>query len=361
MTPDRVAYVVNMFPKVSETFIAGELADLRRRGVDVRVLSLHEPTESLRHDVVARAGLDMRTFYNHGEFLPALRTFRPQVLHAHFATEAAAAALSLAEELDVPFTFTTHGYDVYRRPPHDFTARAAAARAVVTVSQANARHIVDHFGVPPDRVHVISCGVDTERFQPNGERAEPPHVVCVARLAPVKNLGLLLQVCADLVRRGLDFRCIIIGDGRCREQLAAARSQLRLDPVVELLGSVEQSHVLQWWQRAAVAALSSQSEGMPVSLMEAAACGAPAVATSVGGVPELIEHGVTGLVVPPDDPRAMADAIERLLRDPVLRARMGRAARCRAKQRFSVRTQVNRLCDLWAAILSERGVPCRFP
>ena len=346
-----VAYVVNVFPKLSETFIASELAELRRRGVEVRILSLRRPTEKRRHEFIAQAGLEERTVYNSWEFLEVLRKFQPDLLHAHFATEPTAAARELAAELRVPFTFTAHGYDIYRKPPADFADRAGAASAVITVSEANARYIVKTFGVPTAQIHVIPCGVDGERFSPQGERLEPPHVVCVARLRPVKNLGLLLEACAALQSRGVEFRCVLVGDGPCRDDLEAARARLGLSKVVELVGAAEQAEVLAWWRRATIAALTSTSEGMPVCLMEAAACGVPAVAVAVGGIPELVEDGVTGVLVPVGDTRALASALEQLLRKPELAARMGVAARRRVEERFSIRRQVDCLLALWTEVV----------
>lgn len=353
MTPRRVGYVLNVFPKLSETFIAGELAELRRRGIEVRILSLRPPAADPPHDVVVRAGLMERTVYDPREFRAVLREFRPELLHAHFAKQATGAARELAAELGVPFTFTAHGYDVYRRPPADFADRAAAASAVVTVSEANARHIEKTFGVPADHIRLVPCGIDTERFRPDGRRAEPPRVVCVARLKPVKNLELLLEACAILRGRGVEFRCALVGDGPCRDELEAMRARLGLGEVLELVGAAEQAGVLAWWRRAAVAVLTSKSEGMPVSLMEAAACGVPAVATAVGGVPELVEDGVTGLLAPAGDAGALAAALERLLRDPELARRLGAAARRRAEERFSVARQVDRLLALWAELVPE--------
>ena len=128
MMPSRVAYVINVFPKLSETFIAGELAELHRRHVGLRVLSLRQPVEILRHDFIARAGLDKITCYDPAKFPALLREFKPQMLHAHFATEPTAAARELAQEIGVPFTFTAHGYDIRRKPPPDFAERAAAKR-----------------------------------------------------------------------------------------------------------------------------------------------------------------------------------------------------------------------------------------
>src|SRR5437870_4684520 len=354
----RIAYVVNVFPKLSETFIANEMAELRQRGVEVRILSLRQTSEQLRHGIGTEAGLGQRVVYDPREFRAVLREFRPELLHAHFATEPTAAARELAAELRVPFTFTAHGYDIYRRPPADFADRASAASAVITVSEANARYIVKTFGVPTAQVHVIPCGVNAERFSPHGERLEPPHVVCVARLSPVKNLGLLLEACASLRARGVQFRCALIGDGPCRDELEAMRARLGLARVVELAGAAEQAEVLAWWQRATVAVLTSESEGMPVSLMEAAACGVPAVAPAVGGIPELVEDGVTGLLVPVGDTQALAAALEQLLRNPELAARMGMAARRRVEERFSLMGQVDRLLALWAELVSV-GVGAR--
>jgi glycosyltransferase involved in cell wall biosynthesis len=362
MMPSRIAYVVNVFPKLSETFIAGELAELRRRGVSLRVLSLREPVESLRHEFIARAGLDKTTCYDPAQFPALLREFKPQMLHAHFATEPTAAVRELAQESGVPFTFTAHGYDIRRKPPPDFAARAAAARAVVTVSEANARYIVKTFGVPPEHIRVIPCGVDTDQFRPvdddgaTGRRLpsmeDTPWIVCVARHVRVKNLGLLLETCALLQDRGARFRCAMIGDGPLRGDLEEQRSRLGLERVVELGGAREQAQVLEWWRRASVAVLTSENEGMPVCLMEAAACGVPTVATAVGGVPELVEDGVTGLLVPPGDTAALAAALQRLIQDFSLAARMGTSARRRAETHFSVRRQVDRLLALWAGLLN---------
>ena len=358
MTPRRVAYVVNRFPKLSETFITGELAEIRRRGIEPRVLSLKRPEDTLQHAIVAEAGLISRTVYDPEGFSAVLKEFRPDLVHAHFATEPTSTAWRLASELDVPFVFTAHGYDVYRRPPADFAERADAAAAVVTVSEANARHLVQRLGIPAGHLHVIPCGVDTDRFTPaeEEEKPAPPVVACVARLRPVKNLELLLRACAMLQARRVPFRCVVLGDGPSRPGLEAVRTELALDHVVTFLGAVEQDAVRSWLRRAAVAVLTSRSEGMPVSLMEAAACGLPAVAPAVGGIPELIEDGVTGLVTPPDDAPALAAALERLLLDRDLRAGLGAAARRRAEERFSRPRQVDRLVALWSTVLSEGAV-----
>ena len=174
-----------------------------------------------------------------------------------------------------------------------------------------------------------------------------PLIVCVARLEKVKNLGLLLEACATLRERGVAFRCALVGDGRVRQDVEATRARLGLENIVEMTGAVDHAEVLKWWQRAAVATLTSDSEGLPVSLLEAAACGVPAVATAVGGIPELVEDGVTGLLASPGNARSVATAWQRLREDDALRARLGAAARRRVEERFGLARQVDALLAVW--------------
>jgi len=183
-----------------------------------------------------------------------------------------------------------------------------------------------------------------------------PWIVCVARHVRVKNLRLLLDTCALLRDRGARFRCAMIGDGPLRGELEEQRSRLGLEKIVELAGAREEAQVLEWWRRASVAVLTSENEGMPVCLMEAAACGVPTVATAVGGVSELVEDGVTGFLVSPGDTAALAAALQKLLQDFSLAARMGTSARRRAEAHFSVRRQVDCLLALWSELLEAKVV-----
>lgn len=353
MTPKSVAYVVNMFPKVSETFIASEIAGLVQRGVTVRLLSLKPPSETLRHPIVEAFGLERLAWYDLAAFRQALQADPPDLVHAHFATEPTRVGQALADELGRPFAFTAHAYDFYRKPAADLPARLQKADAVVTVSEANADYLVSRFGATRTRLHVLPCGVDLGAFRPRPDRRQPGLIVCVARLRPHKNLPLLLAACRQLRERGLAFRVVVIGDGPSRAELEAERDRLGLGDAVTFVGALGQHDVCDWWQRASVAVLPSRSEGMPVSLMEAAACGVPAVATAVGGVAELVEDEVTGLVTPSDDADALAEGVARLLSSEPLRARMSAATRLRAEARFGLTRQVDALLGIWAAMRSD--------
>jgi colanic acid/amylovoran biosynthesis glycosyltransferase len=221
---------------------------------------------------------------------------------------------------------------------------------VITVSEANARALALS-GVSREHVHVIPNGVDLSRFpRPEAAEREPGLIVCVARHVPVKNLRLLLDACALLRERRTPFRCLLVGDGPCGSELRRWSAVLGLAPLVEFAGAAEHDDVLSLWRRASIAVLSSHREGMPVSLIEAAASGVPTVATSVGGIPELVVHEATGLLVPPGDAVALAEALERLLVDPEEALELGREARRRVEERFSLERQVDALLGLWAAI-----------
>ena len=355
MTLNRIAYVINAFPQLSETFIAEEIAEVLRRGISIKIFSLRPPKEQKFHEIIYEAGLLERTVYGQEHFQKTLQAFQPDLIHAHFATKATAAARELAADIDVPFTFTAHRYDIYSKAPPDFHERAMAAASVVTVSDMNIDYMSETFGVPKNHIHLIPCGVDTQRFRPSGSKATPPHIVCVARLKPFKNQKILLEACAELKARGRKFHCILVGEGPTRDELDVLRSRLGLEGCLDLVGGAVQSEVLKWWQRASIAVLPSESEGMPVCLMEAAACGLPIVATAVGGVPEMIQEGVTGFLTPSGSATSLVTALEKLLLNPELREKMGNKAREGAVAQFSVVRQVNQLLSLWTNILEKKA------
>src|SRR5579871_1921755 len=254
MVVERIAYVLKSFPQLTQTFVIGELVELRRRGVEIMIVSLRKPAEALRHAIVAEAGLDQLTLYDPAQFVARLIEFRPQLLHAHFATESAAAARTFGAQIGAPFTIAAHGYDIYFRAPKDFHDRAMAAAALVTVSEANQRHITTTFDVPRDHIRVIPNGVDTSFFSPASDASdsatEEPLIVCVARQETVKNLPLLLEACAILRDRGVHFRCVNIGGGAERTNLEDLRQTLALQRFVEMTGELERTEVLGWWRRA---------------------------------------------------------------------------------------------------------------
>jgi len=210
-------------------------------------------------------------------------------------------------------------------------------QALIVVSQAA------HDALPSalrDRARVIVHGVSrTQADQLTARRADlrrevraeldVPDTDCllltVANLRPEKGYDVLLDTARILLDRGVPVRVAAVGGGPIEDEVRARHRELALGDHVQLLG--QRDDVLRLMAGSDVFVLASHQEGLPVSLMEATSMGMPIVATSVGGVPQVVTDGVEGLVVPPGDPVSLADAVQRVVADPALRTRLGRASR----------------------------------
>ena len=227
-----------------------------------------------------------------------------------------------------------------------------AADRLVALSETHRAYLARQLHVEPGRLTVIGSGVDIGRFHDREARAEArrrtglpadgPLVGIVAALRPEKNHEMFLRAARAVIARRPDARFFIAGDGPERGTIERLRRELGLEPHVLLLGS--RTDVPELMRAADVVALSSHAvvETLPLTLLEAAACGTPAVATRVGSVADVIEEGGTGYLVAPGDVNGFADRLLRLVADPVLRAAMGDAARRRAEAEFDEREMIRR-------------------
>lgn len=210
-------------------------------------------------------------------------------------------------------------------------------------------------GVPAKRLLTVHNGIDRERFAFHGPHPSGP-AVCVARLSPEKDLANLLHAAAQVAEAVPDFRLEIAGDGPLREDLLQLRQPLGLSERVAFLGVVRDiSAVLR---RARLFVLPSQSEGISLTLLEAMASGLPVVATRVGGNPEVVEEGSTGLLVPPGDPRALAQAMLKLWHNPERGRTLGQAGRHRVEKHFDIRAMVGRYEALYGPHHSPLTTRC---
>lgn len=283
---------------------------------------------------------------------------RPQIVNVHFVSEQALYFLRLNGLFGYKTVLSAHGTDILKPAPAwrdllpDFLGRADA---VTVVSRNLADRVLSYPGVDPAKVHVIPNGIDCGFWSPGEDGVPPaqapPTIVAVGRLEPVKGFDLLLQALAAVRRVVPDARLCIVGDGRLAGELAAQARALGLDGAVELPGRLGREGVRDRLRGASAFALSSRSEGMPLALLEAMACGVPPVATRVGGVPEVVADDA-GLLVPPEDAGALADALVRVLRDKDLAAGLGRAAHRRA-QAFSSASSEAAYERLYEALLRD--------
>lgn len=392
----RVLYFVSLFPCWSETFIVRELHELLRLGADVRIVSLKAPQEKLvqsdakalldrviyprppwraaatllRHPLVAARELralcgglgrhpqallrSLVVWWRTLGLLEAVRALAPDHLHAHWATYPSTAALIVSRRLGVPFSFTAHAHDIFLEH-HLLEAKVRHAAFGVTISEFNRRYLAGRLGAEAaQRLRVIHCGVSPHEieFRPGGR--VPGALLAVGRFDEIKGFPHLIEACALLAARGVDFECRLIGDGPLREPLQRRIEAAGLAGRVRLLGARPQEEVRRELYRASVFVLPSvvkpngDRDGIPVALMEAMACGTPVVSTRVSGIPELVDEGRGGLLVEPGDAGALAGALQELLSRPSLGPELARHARRKIEREFDVAKEARKLYEAFA-------------
>jgi glycosyltransferase involved in cell wall biosynthesis len=288
-------------------------------------------------------------------FARALRRERVDLLHAHLNWSLACAGGLLAAALArIPVVATVHLWGQTPDSPMIPVLRRAARSIVVRhigVSSEIGARLVAEFGLPPERVRVVHNGVPCRSLPAGGPAAagrktgEAARVVMVARLEVQKDHLTLIRAASML--GGVRF--LLAGEGPLRAVLEAEVSRLGLQDRVVFLG--QRDDVPQLLVSSDLFVLPSLHEGMPLSLLEAMAHGLPVVASSVGGIREVVTDGVTGLLVAPSDPAALAGAIRRLLDDPSLARRLAAAARENVLDRFSVEAMVRGVSRVYREVL----------
>lgn len=395
-----VGYILSAWPRLSETFILNEVVALERLGGRLRIFSIKNPNNDPVHAKVAevRAPVTNLSIVSHRRaiwqanlrfffrrpvrycqtLLQAMRFRRHCVrrffqagylaeilsrepvahLHAHFAHDPTLVAMFTHRLTGIPYSFTAHAKDIYvKTPPEVLRAEAELAQAVVTCTEYNRKYLVDQVGLRLNgKLHCIYHGLDLSQFKfkwPRDSQTGAPIIVSVARLEKKKGLDDLVCAAAILRRRGHRFQVEIIGDGPLRQALETRVMQLGLNDRVRLLGALPHEGVCSAYQRASIFALpcivaaDGDRDGVPNVLPEAMASGVPVVATPISGIPELIETELHGLLVPPNSPEMLADALDRLLTQPELCDRLARAARAKVEARFSKDVNSARLLALF--------------
>jgi glycosyltransferase involved in cell wall biosynthesis len=288
-----------------------------------------------------------------------LRRDRIHVLHAHkFGSNVWGALVGTAARVPVVIAHE-HSWAFAGDPVRRTLDRHVVGRlsdAVVAVSRPDAMRMVEVERMPRGRVRLIPNGITPAAESGRDVRAElgipatAPVVGAVTLLRPEKALEVLVEAIARL-RSFPDIRLVIAGEGPSRPALEALAADLGLAKSVLLLG--ERDDVPDVLRSLDVAVICSDFEGTPLALLEYMAAGKAIVATRTGGIPDIIEDGVHGVLVPPRDPPATAAAIERLLGDPSARVRLGAAARERRRREFDLETTVARIAALYEELLAR--------
>jgi glycosyltransferase involved in cell wall biosynthesis len=397
----RIVYVLRQFPKLSETFVLREVTELVRRGEDVTAWSLRPPRAdepvagaeqaldvtrvvpagacgvlALALATLATARRAPRRFLGALAFalrwsgrerdprhLAALpfaaylaRTVAPEAhVHAHFANAPTTVALLLARLGGQSFSFTGHARDLFVvTSPALLRAKVAEAAFMVTVSEWAVHQLAPVLGPElREKLQVVPNGLKLVPREALLRTPEPGLVVSVGRLVPKKGIDTLVRACALVP----EVRCAVVGDGPQRAELAALAEELGVSERVTLLGARSQPEVRDLLARASVFALPCRRDAdgdvdnVPLSILEAMEQGVPVVATPTGGIPEIVEPGVGGILVAPDDPVALAAELRRMTGDEGLRRRLGAGART-AVERYDVSASVERLVELFGTTAS---------
>lgn len=412
----RIAYYLWSFPVLSETFIQREVAQLMEAGVQLDVIAqtagdieclgddakalmakTHylQPLEHIRVAPYASRFFRLQPVRFLGLFLALVawpyqgrktlsrdvRLFKRALqlahvldekgvthVHAPWAHMDALVALLAARLVQIPYTVEARASEIHRTSwAGGLPAKLVGAELVITNSQYNEQILRALMGGRADgRIRHVYEGVDLDRLtQRNGASADdaPVRILCVARLIEAKGIEYLIRACRILKDRGHAVACEIVG-GRDADNinyyiaLQKLRRALALGAEVTFVGAQPFERVLEKYRSATVFVLPSviaddgTGDVTPNVLMEAMALGVPVVSTRSRGIPEIVEDGVSGLLVPPRDAQALADAILRLMQSPELRNMLVCNARRRVEQRFDVRKNVHALVALFEGVAS---------
>jgi len=401
----KIAYVVSSL-KVSMTFVASELEAHERAGwkalplASCKPYSLENLSEVMvrwnkravyRPGVSVQIGATLREIIAHphrfsrvcfwlitllvhplGEFAKAVyeltaccyfaghcRRFGAEHIHVHFASRSLSLGLMMGTLTGLPVSCTVHAFDIFTRSPASLRPRLAKCKFIASISQFNIeylRRICDK--AVADLCHVVHSGIDPEKFVARRSSlvhrpsSIVPKLICVCRLSPKKGLDVAIRACAKLRDNNVRFLFEIIGDGPQRSGLEELIGRLDLADNVKLLGAKPNDQLAELYSQACVFLMpcvktpDGDMDGIPVAMMEAMACEVPVVSTNISGIPELVEDGQTGRLVPEKDADALAQVLEELLGDADMLQRLGKAGRQRVLKDFCISDNAAKLREL---------------
>jgi len=394
-----LAFLNSEYPSLSHTFIEREVRALRERGVEIRTYSVRPANAAGRmgnshqsaaeETVVLRAGPAtlLKDFVLGGLASPVgivralaasqrisppglgyrcrhvayviqgIRLARRLVaegiehVHVHMANNGAAIAMMACKfDKRIQYSVSIHGSaEFFHVDTWTLTRKVEGAVFVRCISNFCKAQVM-HWAAPAswERLHIVRCGIDPEVFRPRPLRQPGPlRLLTVGRLHPIKGYTLLMEACKQLAAEGVRFELSMVGNGPLMEALKEAICSRGLTDRVRLIGPLPQEEIQQHYDRADVMVVSSFMEGVPVVLMEAMAKELGVIATRVGGIPELVEHDVNGLLVDAGSAESLADAIRVYAANPDLCRTHGIAGRERVCSQYSIAGTAQGMLELF--------------
>ncbi len=394
MPGGAVAFVLKGYPRLSETFIAHEIRALEQRGLDIRIVSLRRPTDRDRHPVhreieapvtylpeyltrgPVRVWRGWRAARRLAGYREAFRIWRRDLVRdptpnrvrrfgqarvlarelprdvtrllAHFLHTPSSVARYAAVMRGLKWSGSAHAKDIWTTPDWEISEKLAACDWLVTCSAAAHQRLAE-LAPDPSTIELVYHGLDPARFPPaerqsggrdGGNPDDPVVLLTIARAVEKKGLDVLIDA-LSMLPASLNWRLIHIGGGKLGGKLRARAEAGGIADRVEWRGALPQEAVRRAYGAADLFVLPSRiardgdRDGLPNVLLEAASQSLACIASRVSGVPELIEDGMSGALVPPDDAASLAASLARLIGEPLLRMRLGRAAAERVRTAFS--------------------------
>ena len=389
---------------MSETFIAQEILALEQRGLEILIVSMRQPTDTQTHPIhkeisasvlylpeflVREPARVMRAWRNgrrrsgyraarnqwlkdlrRDVSLPRFRSFFQALVlahetpanlervHAHYLHTPASVSRYAAGLLELPWSCSAHARDIWTTPEWDKSEKLDDLDWLVTCTGYGHKHLAD-LARDPARVDLVYHGLDFARFPParSGDSAQDGGsdnatvtILSVGRAVEKKGYECLLDALASLPRH-LHWRFIHIGFGPLLPKLQSKANALGIGKQVTWMGAQSQKKVIESYRNADLFVLANcvaedgDMDGLPNVMMEAQCQGLACISTRLSAIPELVEDGVTGVLVPPDESKPLAAAIERLISDPDLRASLGAAGSNRVREKFSHEQGVEQLAE----------------
>lgn len=383
----KVAYILTSFPSISKTFIINEIVAMQDKGVEINVYSFFDPGEKVMHPKVkliknilhfkprqwkkilfahiywlfrkpagyfscfclalTPSNKLLRIFLSDLVHVREVYSFKPDLLHAHFGGRPADFCMLVKLLTGIPFTFTTHGYDIHRQPCGNLRLKTLQSYRHITISEFNKLTLSEMFRAPIEKISVIRCGIDFKYPLPVAKPGKDNLIISVARLEHIKGLDVLIRACKILEDRGIDFFCRVIGGGPEKTYLEKLIIELGLRNKISLEGALTHDKVFGFLEKSALMVLPSRSESLSVALMEAMACRVPVIGPDLMGNPELVTNGVSGFLVRPEDVEGLADRMIRLLGDDLLRSKFCSLAYEKVRRSFNLETETDKLFNVW--------------
>jgi len=389
----KIAYILGCFPFNTPPFVFNEIFALERLGFDINIFSIHESNEdeyqqdyktmlkktyyghipgSLPIIIFAhlffmfmRTRIYFKLLWKYNEyggkkaflkgvyFAKISQKIEIQHIHAHFAHTATDVARLISLLTNIPFSFTAHQSDIHRSPIR-LVQKLSAAEFVLTCTDGNKQYLSQKFGSQfGNKINNVYHGIDLERFDPIQSYSKPDiDILTVGHLLKYKGFNYLIDACNILRDKGMDFKCVILGDGEDRECLENQIIKLGLKNYVKMLGRVPYKNIKSYYERAKVfslpvTVLDGNPHGIPNVIAEAMAMRLPVVVTDVPHIPELVTDKETGFMLPDNDPVALARTIAKLLADNKLREIIGQKARGKIVADFDFNKHTKRIAEFF--------------